>query len=302
MTRSSPPSTTPRSWTPSPESDPAVVAGQASAAAAATVEPIGSLAEPRAAAFFDVDNTVVRGASLFHLARGLAARRFFTASDVATFAWQQAKYRIIGKEDLDDIAAAIDVALAFVAGHGVEEVTQLGEEIFDERIECKLYAGTIALAQEHLRSGRQVWLVSAAPVEVATLIARRLGLTGALGTVAEVSDGRYTGRLVGEPLHGPAKAEAVRALADRERLDLSQSAAYSDSANDIPLLSLVGHAVAVNPDARLLRHARVHGWQVCDYRTGRNAVRSWAPGVVALGTLVGGLARTTRARRLRTSP
>jgi hypothetical protein len=114
------------------EGPPAVVAGEA-AAAAVDVEPASATPDLRAAAFFDIDNTVVRGASLFHLARGLASRKFFTATDVAAFAWKQAKYRVAGREDADDIASAIDAALSFVAGHTVDEVTRLGDEIFDER-------------------------------------------------------------------------------------------------------------------------------------------------------------------------
>jgi len=277
---------------------PAVVAGEA-AAAAVDVEPASATPDMRAAAFFDIDNTVVRGASLFHLARGLAARKFFTATDVAAFAWKQAKYRVGGREDVDDIASAIDAALSFVAGHSVDEVTQLGDEIFDERIEGKLYAGTIALARGHLAHGQRVWLVSAAPVEVASLIARKLGLTGALGTVSEVSGGVYTGRLVGAPLHGPAKAEAVRALAEREGLDLAQCAAYSDSSNDIPLLSLVGQPVAINPDTKLRRHARAMGWQVFDYRTGRKAARIGVPAAVVSGAAIGVAAGVLSAKRKR---
>src|SRR5256885_15863918 len=111
----------------------------------------------------------------------------------------------------------------------------------------RLWSGTHALAQTHLDAGQRVFLVTATPVELARIIARRLGLTGALGTVAEVEDGLYTGRLVGEPLHGPSKAEAVKALAEREGLDLARCTAYSDSVHDIPMLSAVGTAAAVNP-------------------------------------------------------
>jgi len=275
---------------------PAVVAGEA-AAAAVSVESTSSVPDPRAAAFFDIDNTVVRGASLFHLARGLAARKFFTASDVAAFAWKQTKFRVAGHEDLDDIASAVDAGLSFVAGHTVAEVTQLGDEIFDERIADKLYSGTIALAQEHLDKGQRVWLVSAAPVEIASIIASKLGLTGALGTVAEAYGGVYTGRLVGAPLHGPAKAEAVRALAQREGLDLAQCAAYSDSSNDIPMLTLVGQPVAVNPDSKLRRHARALGWQVYDYRTGRKAAKIGVPTAVVMGAAAGIAAGVLTSRR-----
>jgi HAD superfamily hydrolase (TIGR01490 family) len=281
-----------------PRPAPAVVAGEAAAASAQVEGPVPP-GDPRAAAFFDIDNTIVRGASIYHMARGLAKRDFFTAHDVSTFAWQQVKFRVQGREDLDDMASAVDNALSFVAGHTVEEITRLGEEIFDERIADRLYAGTVALASAHLTAGRRVWLVSAAPIELATIIAGRLGLTGALGTVSEVRSGVYTGRLRGAPLHGPAKAEAVRALAEREDLHLEQCWAYSDSANDVPLLTLVGHPVAINPDRALRRHARSMDWAVHDYRTGRKAAKIGVPTALALGVaagIAGGLVADHRRR------
>lgn len=291
--RSNPPPTTPTS-----RNAPAVVAGEAAAEALASGD-LPTMTSAKSAAFFDIDNTIVRGASLFHLARGLASRKFFSAADVATFAWRQTKYRIGGHEDLDDMATAVEAALAFVAGHRVEEVTSLADEIFDERFEGKLYDDTIAMARRHVQAGEPVWLVSAAPIELATVIARKLGLTGALGTVSEIVDGVYTGRLVGAPLHGPAKAEAVRALSEREGLDLSQCAAYSDSSNDIPMLSLVGMPVAVNPDSRLRRHARSLGWQVFDYRTGRKAVKIGLPTALVAGAAAGVALGVVTSRRHR---
>ncbi len=134
-------------------------------------------------------------------------------------------------------------------------------------------------------------------METATIIARRLGLTGALGTVAESVDGVYTGRLVGEPLHGPAKAEAVRALAAAEGLDLARCAAYSDSHNDIPMLSLVGHPYAINPDAKLRKHAKLHDWRLRDYRTGRKAAKVGIPAAAGVGALVGGTAAAVALHR-----
>src|SRR6185503_12044383 len=104
-------------------------------------------------------------------------------------------------------------------------------------------------------------------------IARRLGLTGAIGTVAEIENGIYTGRLVGDLMHGPAKAAAIRDLAGREGLDLAQCSAYSDSVNDLPMLGAVGRAVAVNPDPALRRVARERGWEIRDFRTGRKAAK-----------------------------
>jgi HAD superfamily hydrolase (TIGR01490 family) len=279
-----------------PDAD-AVAAGQASAAAAEVETALQVPLDPTAAAFFDVDNTVMQGASIFHLARGLYARDFFTARDIGRFAWQQGKFRLLGRENMNNVHEARETALSFAAGHTVAELTTIGEEVFDEVMATKVWPGTRAQAQMHLDAGQRVWLVTATPVEVASVIAKRLGLTGALGTVAETEDGVYTGRLVGEILHGQAKAQAVTALADRERLDLGACSAYSDSANDIPLLALVGHPCAINPDAKLRAHAREHGWRVRDYRTARKAVRVGVPTAAAAGALAGALAAAASARR-----
>ena len=194
---------------------------------------------------------------------------------------------------------ARDSALSIVKGHRVAELMSIGEEIYDEYMAERIWPGTRALAQAHLDAGQKVWLVTAAPVETATIIARRLGLTGALGTVAESVDGVYTGRLVGEPLHGPAKAEAVRALAAAEGLDLARCAAYSDSHNDIPMLSLVGHPYAINPDAKLRKHARERDWRLRDYRTGRKAAKVGIPAAAGVGALAGGTAAAIALHRRR---
>ena len=249
----------------------------ASAAVAEVEASLEMPADPRVAAFFDVDNTMMQGASIYHFARGLAARDFFTWRDLAAFGWKQLSFRLRGIEDPEHMEEAKQAALGFVAGHSVEEVVRLGEEIYDELMADRIWSGTRALAQLHLDAGQRVWLVTAAPAELASLVARRLGLTGALGTVSEIENGIYTGRLVGEPLHGPAKAEAILALADKEDLDLSQCSAYSDSANDLPMLTTVGHPVAVNPDAKLKRIARENGWDIRDFRTGRKAAKVGVP-------------------------
>jgi HAD superfamily hydrolase (TIGR01490 family) len=252
-----------------------------------------------AAAFFDVDNTVMQGASIFHLARGLHRREFFTTREILGAAWKQAYFRIVGVEDPDHVAKTRASALSFIAGHTVVELEELGEEIFDEAMAHRIWPGTRALAQMHLDEGERVWLVTAAPIEIARIIARRLGLTGALGTVAEHEDGVYTGRLVGDMLHGPAKAEAIKALAAREGLDLSRCSAYSDSFNDLSMLSLVGHPCAVNPDARLRAHAKQQGWRIRDYRTGRKAARAGVFTAAVAGAATGAVAAGVAVRRRR---
>ncbi len=253
--------------------------------------------DPTAAAFFDLDNTVIQGASLFHLAKGLYRRGFFPTRVILRGLWLQAYFRMAGRENAGHIEDARSATLSFIEGRTVAEVTEIGNEVYEESIAGRIWPGTRAIAQMHLDVGQQVWLVTAAPVEVAGIVAARLGLTGALGTTAEHVGGVYTGRLQGELLHGPAKATAVRALAREHGLDLARCFAYSDSYNDLPMLSLVGHPCAINPDGRLQSHAEDQDWQIRDYRTGRKAARLGLFGAGAAGAAAGAVATGLAVRR-----
>lgn len=272
-----------------------VSAGKVAAEAAEMVT--WPVPDPTGAAFFDVDNTMIRGASIYHFARGLAKRKLFTTRDLAMFAWGQAAFRLRGAENADHIGSAKETALSFVAGMAVDDLVHLCEEIYDDVMADRIWQGTRTLALAHLDAGQQVWLVTATPVEIAKVIANRLGLTGALGTVAETVDGHYTGRLVGSLLHGPAKAEAVRALALKEGLELANCSAYSDSHNDLPMLSAVGYPHAVNPDGELRERARVGEWPVHDFRTGRKVTLIALPAAAGAGALAGGVAAGIALRR-----
>jgi HAD superfamily hydrolase (TIGR01490 family) len=283
---------------PARASQAAAEAGAASAAAAEVIAPPPEM-NPAAAAFFDVDNTLMRGASIYHFARGLAARDMFTPLDLLKMTWVQVAYRLRGKEDSGHIDAVRQSALAFVADHKVADIVELGEQIYDETMARRIWQGTRDLALRHLAAGERVWLVTATPVELANILSSRLGLTGALGTVAEARDGVYTGALVGGLLHGEAKAEAVRALAAREGLDLALCSAYSDSANDLPMLQLVGHPHVVNPDSRLLAEAQQRGWPVHDFRSGRRATLIALPVAAGLGALAGGIVAAAVLKRRR---
>jgi HAD superfamily hydrolase (TIGR01490 family) len=254
--------------------------------------------DPTAAAFFDLDNTVIQGASLFYFAKGLYRRGFFPTRVILKGLWIQAYFRMVGREKHHHIEDARSVTLGLIEGHTVTELTEIANEVYEETIASRIWPGTRALAQLHLDVGQQVWLVTAAPVEVAGVVAARLGLTGALGTTAEHSDGIYTGRLKGELLHGPAKAEAIRALARKHGFDLAHCFAYSDSYNDLPMLSLIGHPCAVNPDGRLLAHAEEQDWQIHDYRSGRKAARLGLLGAGAAGATAGAVATGVAVRRI----
>ncbi|MEJ4100574.1 HAD-IB family hydrolase [Corynebacterium mastitidis] len=262
------------------------VSGSIEAAGSLRVSPAdpGVPEDAGVAAFFDVDNTLIQGSSLVALAFGLARKRYFRPAEIVSMAWKQLKFRLTGSENAEDMAAGRNQALAFIKGRSVAELTELCEEIVDRHMIDKAFPGTRDLAAMHLAAGQQVWLVTATPVQLAQILARRFGFTGALGTVAEVEDGRFTGRLVGDILHGPGKKHAVAALAALEGLDLDKCTAYSDSANDIPMLSMVGTAVAINPDRALRRAAQRRGWLVRDYRNVRKAVRTYGlPGLATAG-------------------
>lgn len=247
------------------------------------------------AVFFDLDNTLLRGTSLIQLGKGLYARGYVSGRALARAAWLETWYRVSRAEDPNHTREARDTALAMIAGRPVREFGTHCEEIFAEKIRDKFCPRAVAVAGEHLAAGHAVWLITASPQEIAELCARHLGFAGGLGTLAEQSDGVYTGRLVNGLLHGPAKAVAVRHLVAEHGYDLTRSYAYSDSVNDLPMLSLTSHPHAVNPDAELRRHAEDHDWPVLEFRDSTPTRTLVTRGLMAGATL--GLAARAIARR-----
>src|SRR5262249_24885166 len=141
----------------------------------------------------------------------------------------------------------------------------------------------VELINRHKRAGREVYICSASPEDYLRVLANELDVDGVVGTRAEVVDGVYTGRMLGELCHGEEKARRVAELATERGIDLHRSFAYSDSLNDVPMLQLVGFPVAMNPDHQLRQLARREGWQRLDFRNARRRtlVASWAGGVAA---------------------
>jgi len=235
--------------------------------------PTAGSSATNAAAFFDLDNTLISGSSLYHLARGLRHHDFFTAAEVRTFIWKTLKFVASGKEHIDDMNQIRDMGLNIVAGHKFADMKRVAEPVIDEYVIPKIIKPSLEMARKHLARGEQVWIVTAAPQLLAGVLAQRLGFTGAIGTDIEVVDGEFTGQQNGKTLHGAEKAKAIAGIAAREQLDLSRCTAYSDSINDVPMLSSVGTAVVVNADYQLRRLARSRGWKHCDYRKLRFARR-----------------------------
>jgi HAD superfamily hydrolase (TIGR01490 family) len=187
-----------------------------------------------------------------------------------------------GTEKKEVIEKFQNAATDFIGGHRVDEIKKIGEEIYDQYVSPKLWQGTFEIAKAHLDKGEEVWLVTAAPQDMADIIASRLGLTGALGSKACIENGMYTGALEGKLLHGIEKALAIKDLAKNHGFDLEDCYSYSDSHNDIPLLQAVGHPSAINPDAILRIRALAEGWPIHDFRRARFINRLLGPTVSRL--------------------
>jgi len=240
----------------------------------------------RSAAFFDLDNTMVRGSTLYFLGRAMYQRGFFSKADISKFVVANVRFRLTGTEKPEVIERFQKAATDFIGGHDVKEIYTIAQSVYDEYVSPALIQGTIEIAKKHLSEDTEVWLVTAAPEDMAKLIADRLGFTGALGTKVCIDKGKYVGKLDGKILHGVEKARAVRELAAARGFSLNNCHAYSDSASDFPLLQSVGTPHAINPDARLRIKALAENWEIVDFRKFRKLNRWLGPAVsrfVALG-------------------
>lgn len=260
----------------------------------------GGAPPSRRAAFFDVDKTLLPGSSLYLLARGMYRRGMYNTRDLMGVALSQLTFRLSGMESVRGMQAARESALAFIEGKRQDELLGLAQDIVVEVIGPRIYPGMRKVIDAHHAAGDLTYLVTAAPADVAMRIANYLGMDGALGTRAEILDGVYTGRLIGDVLHGPAKLHSVRRLAAETGIDLTASSAYSDSMNDRPLLEGVGHPVAVNPDRMLHRLADERGWPVQDFRSARRWLVVWAPSIAGALSVMEAT-RRARARRRRSA-
>ncbi|MCF8522771.1 MAG: HAD-IB family hydrolase [Pontimonas sp.] len=211
--------------------------------------------------FVDVDNTLVRGASIYMFGIEAWKSGFIRWHHVVPALFHQRSFIKQG-ETTKRVKSTRERAQALAAGHSVADFVQVGESAWRRSIAPKVFPDVLATLQEHRDQGRQVWLLTASPTVLASIIARDLRLSGALGTTLEIHEGRFTGEIEGELLHGPIKAAAAKELAESLGADLSACYAYSDSVADVPLLELVGHPVAVNPDPGLLALATERGWSI----------------------------------------
>jgi HAD superfamily hydrolase (TIGR01490 family) len=249
-----------------------------------------------AAAFFDLDRTLLRRSSALALAGSFRDRGVISRRQLLQAAFWQLLFVARGASH-ETVRSAAEDGLRVLAGYPVEDLRELVAEAMEPVLRPLVYAEPLRLVERHRELGERVYVVSATLQEIVEAIADDLGLDGALGTVCEVQDGRYTGRAL-RALHAEAKAECVRDLARREDLDLAASTAYSDSHTDLPFLEAVGHPVAVNPDRELRRVAKGRGWPVLEFsgRAYPHARRRVPPALVVAGAAGAVVLLTTRSR------
>jgi HAD superfamily hydrolase (TIGR01490 family) len=211
-----------------------------------------------AAAFFDLDRTLIRRSSVLALAPSFRSRGLISRLDLARSALWQLLFVTRGAS-AERVRSAAEDGMKILAGFSVEEMQTLVGDAMEPVLRPLVYAEPLRLVQHHKERGEQVYVVSATLQEIVEHIADDLGFDGAIGSTCEIVDGRYTGKSL-RAAHGDGKADALRALAANADLDLAASTAYSDSYSDVPFLEAVGHPVAVNPDRRLRKIARARGW------------------------------------------
>ena len=245
----------------------------------------GALRRPEepGAAFFDLDRTLIAGSSAFQFGRAAYRAGIVTRRQLATDAWDNILFRLRGSTDAGTDAIRERVG-KMLEGATVRDLQRLSGPVL-AGVLPRLYPRMLEVAYEHQDAGRPIFICTAAAQEMAELLAIVLTFDGAVGSVAEVIDGVYTGREGGPFNYREGKAQAIRELAAREGIDLAASYAYSDSESDLPMLRLVGHPVAVNPDKELARVAREEGWEIMRFERLGRKLR-----VAAAAALVGGFA------------
>jgi len=216
-----------------------------------------------AAAFFDLDRTLLRRSSVLALAGSFQERGVISRWQLAKSALWQLLFVMRGAS-AEAVRAAAEDGMMLLKGFTVEQMRELVGEAMEPVLRPLVYAEPLELLQQHRDRGEYVYIVSATLQEIVEHIAEDLGFDGAIGSTCEIVDGTYTGKSL-RAAHGDGKAEALRELVAAKGFDPAECTAYSDSHTDLPFLEAVGHPVAVNPDRALRRIARDRGWPVLEF-------------------------------------
>jgi HAD superfamily hydrolase (TIGR01490 family) len=248
------------------------------------------------AAFFDLDRTLIRRSSALALAGSFQERGLIGRKQLAKAAAWQILFAARGA-GAETVRKAAEDGLMLLKDLEVEEMRTLVSEAMEPALKPLVYREPLDLVSRHRDRGERVYIVSATVQEIVEPLAVELGFDGAIGSLCEIVDGRYTGRSL-RACHGPGKAAAVRELAAAEGIDLAASTAYSDSHTDLPFLEVVGNPVVVNPDRELRRIARERGWPILSFSEPLYPVarRRLRPALIGLPLALGAAVWAARRR------
>ncbi len=252
------------------------------------------MTEPRGAAFFDLDRTLMSGSSGAQFGRAAFRSGMVTRGQMMRWAIDHVRYRLHGATDRDT-EELVEEIRELLAGVPERSLKRMVPDLL-AGILPRIYPQMLEEVRAHQDAGRPAFIVSAASHGVVELLANVLDMEGGIGSTYEVApDGTYTGELVGGLNYGELKIGPMRRFAVEHDIDLDASWAYSDSASDLPMLELVGNPVAVNPDAELAAIARERGWRVMHFeKLGR---RLAIAGSVLLAAVIGGSGSWIARRR-----
>ncbi len=249
-----------------------------------------------AAAFFDLDRTLIRRSSALALAGSFRQRGVIGRGQLAKAAAWQVLFAARGA-GAESVRKAAEDGMMILKGFRVEDLRTMVAEAMEPILKPLVYSDPLALVARHRERGEPVYIVSATLQEIVEELARELGFDGAIGSTCEIVDGAYTGRSL-RPAHAEGKAAAVRELAEREGIDLDASTAYSDSHTDLPFLEVVGHPIVVNPDRQLRAIAAERGWPVREFSDlAFPGVRRLRPMLVGIPLALGAAAAVWAAYR-----
>ena len=251
------------------------------------------MAAARSAAFFDLDKTIIAKSSVLAFGRPFYQGGLINRRAVLRSAYAQFVFALAGA-DADQMERMRAYLTAMCSGWEVNQVREIVSETLHEIIDPIVYDEAVELIGMHKAAGRDVVIVSSSGEEVVAPIGAMLGADHVIGTQMVVADGKYTGE-IGRYAYGPEKATAIRALAEQRGYDLSQCYGYSDSATDLPMLEVVGHPFAVNPDRALRKAAAEREWPVLSFSNAvplRERISGLRPEhpTVTVGAVVGGVA------------
>jgi putative phosphoserine phosphatase / 1-acylglycerol-3-phosphate O-acyltransferase len=222
-------------------------------------EIMASPAGPKIGAFFDLDGTLVAGFTAVILTQERLRRRDMGVGELISMVTAGLNHQL-GRIEFEELISKASGALR---GRALSDLDEIGERLFAQRIESRIYPEMRELVRAHLARGHTVVLSSSALTIQVSPVARFLGILNTLTNKFETNDdGLLTGEVVKPILWGPGKATAVQKFAAENGIDLKDSYFYADGDEDVALMYLVGNPRPTNPEGKMAAVARRRGWPI----------------------------------------